>query len=90
MAERVTDLEKFCLEHIWRPYQNLAGYERRLTALPMSLEQTAEKLREDSEWSRLVFGRLNAIGFRFPSYIHHPLVDLVRSFPAPVTQKDKA
>lgn len=79
MAERITDLEKFCLEQIWRPYQSLAGYDRRLTSLPMSLVETAAKLREDSEWSRHVLDRLKAIGFTFPGYIHHPLVDVVRS-----------
>lgn len=79
--QRVTDLEKFCLEQIWRPYQSKVGYEDRLERLPMSLEETAAKLREDSEWSGVVLDRVARIGFRFPSYIHHPLVDVIRAAP---------
>lgn len=76
---RVTNLEKFALEEIWRPYQNMVGYESRLKALPKSIDETAEILaRGGTEWSRCVLGRIANIGFRFPDYIKHPLVDVVR------------
>lgn len=77
---RVTDLEKFALEQIWRPYQGMCGlceYEPRLERLPMSLEETAAQLLTDTEWSRCVVGRLAGIGITFPSYISHPLVTIV-------------
>jgi hypothetical protein len=80
--KRITDLEKFALEQIWRPYQNhdAFGYERRLESLPMSLEETAQALITDTTgWSKLVLDRICAIGFSFPSYISHHLVDVVRT-----------
>lgn len=78
MSTRITDLEEFALRHIWRPYQNKVGFEDRLERLPMSLEETVEKIvLDDSGWSDLVLSRIAAIGFRFPSYVVHPLVDLV-------------
>jgi hypothetical protein len=78
---RVTDLEKFALEQIWRPYQGAKGsmcdYEPRLERLPKSLEETAAQLLTDTEWSRCVVGRLAGIGITFPSYISHPLATIV-------------
>lgn len=76
---RVTDLEKFALEHIWRPYQTLAGFEEgRLLSLPMSLDETARKLGEPTEWSDLVLNRIRAIGISLPSYIQCELADVLR------------
>lgn len=80
MTTRVTDLEEFALRHVWRPYQNLIGFEDRLERLPMSLEETVGKLiLDDTGWSELVLSRIAAIGFRFPSYVIHPLVNLIEA-----------
>ncbi|MQB09574.1 hypothetical protein DXT96_06855 [Agrobacterium sp. ICMP 6402] len=84
MTKRITDLEKFALEQVWRPYQNQDGFafaqEDRFEALPISLEETAKLLISDeSGWSKCVLDRISAIGFTFPSYIYHPLVDVVRT-----------
>ena len=80
---RITDLEKFALEQIWRPYQSTVGYEKRLERLPVSLESTAESLKQDTEWTRCVLDRLRGIHrhrrITFPTYIQHPLVDVVRT-----------
>lgn len=76
---RVTDLDEFSLEQIWRPYQGMLFDAPRLVSPPMSLEDTAEKLRDDTEWSRCVLNRLRSIGVTFPPYIAHPLVDVVRA-----------
>lgn len=80
---RITDLEKFALEQIWRPYQNTVGYEKRLERLPVSLESTAESLKQGTYWSGLVLNRLSGMNrhrrITFPSYIQHPLVDVVRT-----------
>ena len=77
-AERVTDLEAFALEQVWRPYQSRMGYERRLERLPMSLEETAKLLvTDETGWSEIVLNRIAAIGFSFPSYVQHSLVDVV-------------
>lgn len=81
MSKRVTDLEQFALEQVWRPYQSMMGHdrERRLERLPMSLEETARLLvTDDSGWSKCVLDRIVAIGFTFPLYVIHPLVDVVR------------
>jgi hypothetical protein len=74
---RVTDLEKFALEEVWRPYQNMMGYEQRLARMPVGLEETARLLRADTTgWSKRVIDRIEAIGITFPDYIQHPLVDV--------------
>ena len=80
---RITDLEKFALEQIWRPYQSMVGYEKRLERLPVSLESTAESLKQDTEWTRCVLDRLQGMNrhrrITFPPYIQHLLVDVVRT-----------
>lgn len=78
---RVTDLEKFSLEQIWRPFQNQEPFEfeDRLMSSPYNLGDTTRFLMEDTPWSRCVLDRLKNIGITFPAYIVHPLVDLVRS-----------
>lgn len=84
---RVTDLEKFSLEQIWRPYQNKfsPAFEKRLESVPYNLGDTARFLAEDNEWSRCVLSRLRGVGITFPAYIVHPLVDLVK-----LAMKEKA
>lgn len=83
MSKRITDLEKFALEQIWRPYQGTGDYvpyEPRLERLPMSLEETAKLLiTDDTGWSKLVLDRVSAIGFTFPSYVQHELVNVVKA-----------
>lgn len=80
---RVTDLERFSLEDIWRPYQGMPGSglpwsDKRLKKVPMSLEETAALLRVPSPWSGAVLSRLARCKVVFPSYVQHPLVDAVR------------
>lgn len=76
---RVTDLDKFALEEIWRPYQTMKGYERRLERSPMSLTCTAAELANDTTgWADRVFNRLRGIGVRFPSYVKNELVDVIK------------
>jgi hypothetical protein len=79
MVRRVTDLEKFALEEIWRPYQTMKGHERRLEKLPCSLDETYLRLIQDQTgWAAKILARAGQIGFTFPSYIVHPLADLIR------------
>ena len=80
---KVTDLEDFSLQHIWRPYQGMPGSgldwsDKPLPKVPMSLEETAARLRIPSPWSDAVIGRLAGCRVTFPSYVQHPLVDAVR------------
>lgn len=80
VGERITDMEKFALEHVWRPYQSKMGYERRLERPPMSLEETAKLLvTDETGWSKSVLDRIAAIGFWFPPYISHPLVNVIEA-----------
>ncbi len=76
---RVTDLDKFALEEVWRPYQNRSGlsHGERFESIPVTLEETAQLLSVDSEWSQCVLRRIAAIGFSFPPYVVHPLVDVI-------------
>jgi len=86
---RVTDLEEFSFDHIWRPYwpsYNRGDLPRpadvhglaRLTKAPRDLDGTANALMVDDEWSQLVINRLGRIGVDFPAWMRHPLVDVVR------------
>jgi len=74
----VTDLDKFALEEIWRPYQSMRGYERRLEKSPMNLADTAVELAHDTTgWAECVLDRIRRIGVQFPPYIRHELVDVI-------------
>ena len=87
---RVTDLEKFSLEEVWRPYWptydrgdlprpvNAHGMLERLQVAPASLAATADALQVDDEWSRRVIRRLASCDVEFPPWVLHPLVDVVR------------
>lgn len=96
MRRRVTDLEKFALEEVWRPYQSRMGYDDRLDRLPMTLEETAKLLvTDDTGWSKLVLDRIAAIGFSFPAYVQHHLVNVIetaqhvrRSRPLPLQEPE--
>ena len=70
---KVTDLEKFSLEEIWMPFA--------ATALKSShsLEETAQLLTKGTDWSINVLDRIRRVGFMFPPYIAHPLVDVLRA-----------
>jgi hypothetical protein len=71
---RITDLEKFVLEHIVRPYQDTGGFgDKRLTSLPLPMDCIIDMLNEENKWSRLVLERISKIGFYFPKYIKHPI-----------------
>ena len=91
MSEKVTDLEKFVFEHVWRPYwalhpdaNNTSGnperYEDRFGKKRHTLMQTNTFLRENHEYRAHVIGRLARIGVWFPDYIKHPLVSNVRDW----------
>jgi len=75
---KITDLEKFTLEHIFRPYQTMIMDENRLEKLPMPLDEVALYADANPEWWDVVHDRIKRIGFYFPNYINHEIVDLVR------------
>lgn len=80
VGAKVTDLERFCLEQVWRPYQTKVFPDliQRLETSPMSITETAIKLSEDTEWSRAVLSRIGLIGFHVPPYVVHPLAEIIR------------
>ena len=86
MTMRITDLEKFSLEQVWRPYWptwlKMHGEEwdqhTRLTKPHMPLDETANELRKRSPWSDMVVGRLVGCRVEFPYWVMHDLVDVVR------------
>src|SRR5574343_117421 len=79
---KVTDLEQFTLEQIYRPYQLALGIgDKRLERLTKdyNLENARGLLIKNKKWSRLVLSRLQKIGIEFPPYIKHPLVDFIKN-----------
>ena len=78
MPEKITDLEKFALQHIVRPFQTTGGFgDESLKSIPVPLECLCDMLNEETEWSKLVLDRISRIKFRFPGYIKHPLVNII-------------
>lgn len=81
MSERITDLEKFALQHIMRPYWPLLDNTgSRYPRLTHSLDEVARLLDTGPiEWRTPVFDRLWRIGIWFPDYIEHKLVHVVQA-----------
>jgi hypothetical protein len=83
-ALRVTDLEKFSFDQIWRPYWRSHSTNTNdqwgsdLKRAPFDLPETATQLTEPSKWSAQVIGRLTSVGVTFPGWVQHPLVDVIR------------
>ena len=77
--KKVTDLEKFALEHIFRPYQNMIGYEKYLDKLPMSIDEIPNLMTDEPDWAKCVLDRIHAIGFKFPTYINHNIVRIIKT-----------
>lgn len=75
---KVTDLDKFVLEQVYRPYWGaLMGSDYpRLDNLTgnHNLDTVMNDLLEKPEWARLVLERIYRCEFTFPYYIVHPLV----------------
>lgn len=65
---KVTNLEKFVEQHIRLPYQNSCAESNKVF-----LHNVIEYAEKYPQWWQLVIGRINAIGFRMPKYINHPL-----------------
>lgn len=78
---RVTDLDKFSLEHVWRPYQTISPIptEKRFESAPANLDETYRYLTQGGEWSRHVLARIKEIGVTFPDYVMHPIVYYIRA-----------
>ncbi len=76
---RITDLEKFALQHIIRPYQTRIGFgfDDHIKKIPFSLDKIASMMLRKNEWSKIVLNRIVRIGFCFPSYINHRLVTVI-------------
>lgn len=75
---KITDLEKFALEHIFRPYQNMTGFGyKRLKSLPMILDAIPAFAKQHPEWWNNVICRLAKLELFFPYYINHRLVDFI-------------
>lgn len=49
----------------------------RMGREPHTIDETLQQLREleGTEWHRMVMNRIAKIGFHFPDYIQHPLVE---------------
>ena len=79
---KVTDLEKFVLEEVYRPYQRVLGISDE-TLLKSNkqygLENARELLIKNKEWARAVLNRITKCHFYFPSYIKHPLVVFINN-----------
>jgi hypothetical protein len=86
---KIVDLEKFCLEHIYWPYQDMImtvtdsiGREDTLKCLNHSfnLDNSVDVMKKNTVWAELVLDRINRMRVYFPDYIQHPIVELIREY----------
>lgn len=77
--KKVTNLEKFALEQIFRPYQTMLGFEKRLEKLPFSIDEIPNLMANNPEWASVVLDRIKRIGFYFPVYIKHDIVRIIKT-----------
>jgi hypothetical protein len=81
---KITDLEQFALEQVYRPYQGtLMGWNRAVMEHltdEYNLENALAHLKkkENKDWSELVLDRIIKCRFYFPPYIRHDLVDYIK------------
>ncbi len=84
---KVTDLEKFALEQVYRPYANkLLMVDTRFDRLcnHYQLDDIMLHFKDNPEWEKLVMNRIVGLLFTFPDYINHPLVEHIKQW-----KKDK-
>ena len=89
---KVTDLEEFAKNQIWRPYWPMHAeaettddghwrdFDEWWRETRPNLRTTLEMLRLRPDVRKAVVNRLSRIGVRFPSYIKHPLVTDMRDW----------
>ncbi|OLT55861.1 hypothetical protein BJF89_13825 [Corynebacterium sp. CNJ-954] len=89
---KITDLEQFALDDLWRPYLPLhPGYNPKEyqqfrdayiggiagTYDPDFLEATLLMLRKNPILAGHAIDRAQRVGYRIPFYVQHPLVDFL-------------
>lgn len=80
---KVTDLEKFALEQIYRPYvQDLFNADTRFDKLSKdyNLDTVLDLFVGNEKWRQLVMTRISRMEFTFPDYIKHPLVEYIKNW----------
>lgn len=77
--KKVTDLEEFALIHIIRPYQTDIGFkwEEKIRKNQVSLDEIVVIIKTHPSWWKETKSRILRIGFIFPPYIQHPIINLI-------------
>ena len=73
---KVTDLERFAIEHVREPHKSLLP----CPTARYSLSELVVLLETPGEWRDKVLNRIVRCGFQFPDYINHPLVNIIRDW----------
>lgn len=85
---RITDLDKFALEQVYRPYApDLFTMDTRFDRMTKdyNLDTVLDLFKTNTKWHHLVMGRISRLKFEFPDYIKHPLVEHIKTWrPSPV------
>jgi len=87
MTEEIIDADKFVLEQVFRPYQNILGVEKTFEKQPFTNEKTIEMLKEDTEWSRAVINRIKRCNFICNKWVNHPVINYLHKLKK-LTKKD--
>ncbi len=80
---KVTDLEKFVLEQVYKPYApDLFNMDTRFDRLSKeyNLDTVLDLFKDHEKWRQLVMGRISRLPFTFPDYIKHPLVEYIKNW----------
>ena len=75
---KIIDVDKFILEQVYRPYQTMLGFKKRLIKQPYNNAKTIELLKENSEWSKRVLDRIKRCNFKYSQWINHPVIKFLK------------
>lgn len=81
---KITDLDKFVLEQVYRPYQKilLGSNTKRMERLDSTynLNTVMDVIDDNPQWALDVMGRIVRCNFTFPDYVQHPLVSYIKGW----------
>lgn len=89
LSLKITDLEDFVEKEIWMPYlpmhpefgnrdNDIHDYRKIAKKMSSQFDETIENLNKHKDWSDHVIDRIFAVGYWFPDYIQHPLVEKIK------------
>lgn len=98
LKNKITDLEDFVEKDVWMPYlpihpefgsenNDIHDYRKIAKKMGSKLDETINHLDKYDDWASHIVDRISKVGYWFPDYIQHPIVDKLKKLIAE-TEKD--